>query len=189
MHSSVSIAPAAALTASDWFAFFGVIVAAVLGVVVAVWGQWRARVAAERDSLNAALASVILALGDRALELQSWVESPKQEAGMSLRVAYFRNDRRESVGGPIDARLQTVVEAAWLLAKKRRDLRCIAALADAVYHLKAAPVGWQIARIGQVAASVRAWRTGSVKARQFETAMQAHREAAHAAAPTEQLSE
>lgn len=180
----VPVAPvSAALTASDWFAFLGVIVAAVLGVGVAVWGQWKARKAAERDSLDAALASVILALGERAVELEAWAAPAPEWVVGSQGLTYVRPPRGGSPGGPTDARLQTAVEVAWLLARTQKERACLEALAGATFYLKLASVRWQVARLGRVAAAVRKWRTGFFDDERFRADMLAHKEAAAAAAP------
>lgn len=183
----MSTAPAAAgdiLTASDWLAFAGVVLAAVLGVGVAVWGQWRARVAARKDALDKALVSVILALGRRAVDLEEWAAPAPEPVVGSMGAVYVRPDRRDEAGGPPDALLHTAVEAAWLLAPGKSDRRCVEALADATFHLKAARVAWQVARAGQIAASIRSWRTATITDTKFRSDMKDHADGAHAAAPT-----
>lgn len=181
--STASAVASNVLTASDWLAFVGVIVAAVLGVGVAIWGQWRARVAAKNDALDKALVSVILALGQRAIDLEEWAAPAPVPLVGSMGGVYVRPGQGDEAGGPPDALLQTAVEAAWLIAPTTRERKCVEALADATFHLKAAPVRWQVARAGQIAASIRSWRTATFADAEFRRNMASHVEAAHATAP------
>lgn len=167
------------LTVSDWLAFFGVIVAAVLGVGVAVWGQWAARRAAYRDRVDGALAAVIVALGRRSIELDEWASPAEVPVAGSLGMRATRGARHSETGGPLDAELQTTVEAAWLAARKRPDRECIEALANAVFEFKVATVSWQISRLGMLAADVRRWRTGEASAERFRHSMESFMTAPH----------
>lgn len=159
------------LTASDWFQFLGVVVAAVVGVLVAVWGQAAARKAAYVDRLDSALAVVIVALGKRALDVDAWAAPAEVPIAGSLGQRYTRPDRGEGLGGPLNAEVHMAVEAAWLLATKRKDRVCLEALAVGTNGLTGASARWQIANVGQVVASLRGWRTGGLTERQFRANM------------------
>lgn len=161
----------------------GVVLAALAGVVVAVVAQATARRAAERDSLDSALAAVLLALGERAVELEAWAAPAPEWVVGSHGLTYVRPSRGGQSGGPTDARLQTAVEAAWLIARTKDDRSCLESLAEATYYLKVASVNWQVARLGQVAAAVRNWRTGMFDGEWFRAEMLVHKQAAADAAP------
>ncbi|MGW4929143.1 hypothetical protein ACWEOH_08325 [Agromyces sp. NPDC004153] len=155
------------LTASDWFAFLGVLVAAVLGVLVAIWGQWVARRAANVERFDAALASVIGALGRRTTELDGWASPADVPVVGSLGMRATRGARYGDAGGPVDVELQTTVEAAWLVAPTRSDRECMEALSAAVFNFKEGTVQWQIHSLARLAADVRAWRTGTMPPKHF----------------------
>jgi hypothetical protein len=167
-----------ALTASDWFQFLGVIVAAVVGVLVAVWGQRVARRSAYIDRVDTALAAVIITFGRRATELDAWASPAEVPVAGSLGMRATRGARTDARGGPIDVELQTAIEAAWLVARTRRDRTCLEALARAVDGFKSATVHWQIEHLGELAASIRRWRTRVNNAMQFRNEMQALEDAA-----------
>ncbi|MFE5671694.1 hypothetical protein ACFQ58_08795 [Agromyces sp. NPDC056523] len=161
-----------ALTASDWFAFLGVLVAAILGVLVAVWGQWVARRAANVERFDAALAGVIVALGKRATELDEWASPAEVAVVGSLGMRATRDARFGDAGGPVDIELQTAVEAAWLVAPGRKDRECMDALSAAVYNFKEGTVQWQIDSLARLAADIRAWRTGTLSPNHFRYGME-----------------
>lgn len=164
----MTLAPAAdALTASDWFAFLGVIVAALLGVLVAIWGQWVARRAASVERFDAALAAVIVALGRRATELDEWASPAEVPVVGSLGMRAARGARHGETGGPVDVELQTTVEAAWLVAPGRREGQCMELLSEAVFNFKKGTVQWQIDSLARLAADIRAWRTGTMTLKHF----------------------
>lgn len=176
------------LTPGDWAARVGTIVAALIGVVgltivlvVEARGRYRARV----DDM---LAVVISALAGRARDLREWTEdvvpsvrftpdkfTASRQAAMDN---WQREHRKSAPGGPLDADLQAAVEAAWLTGRRRRDRRCLAALADATFSLKRAVNPWQIDRTGRIAADIRRWRSGEVSGREFVRRMHTFRDEA-----------
>lgn len=165
-----------ALSPSDWFQFAGVVVAALAGVGVAVWGQASAHRAEQRERLNSALAEVIAALGRHAVALDAWAAPAEVPVSGSLGMRFSRPGRSEEIGGPLDAGLLTSVEAARLVARRREDRRCVQVLSEATAQLKQGSVAWQIQQIVSIAAEIRKWRTGDTSPSKFRDALRAHGE-------------
>lgn len=119
----------------------------------------------ERSSarLGEALARVIESLGERAMDLDAWLATERVVArDMRGAPRSLALPPRDAVGGPLDARLQVSIDAAWMLARKNSDRVAMKALGDATYNMKFALISWQIPHLGQVAGLIRKWRTGEM---------------------------
>ncbi|MEV8172157.1 hypothetical protein [Microbacterium sp. NPDC077486] len=161
-------------TAGIWASVLGTMVAALIGIVGLVAVLIVEASSRYKERLNSALGSVVVALADRARELDEWSSPP-----LSLNDGFpqqqmeiqQRAGRRDEPGGPLDTTLHAAAEVASLAATRWWHRKPVSALADATFDLKLAVVAWQIAYAGRMAADVRRWRTGVLSRRKFIAAM------------------
>jgi hypothetical protein len=164
------------LAPKDWAAIDGTIVAALIGVA-GVWASIHVAARSRyRSRIEETLAGVIGALGDRASVLDRWAAQIEVSLGPHGTKYNMRN--QVPIGAPIDAALQSTVEVAWLSARKRRDLKGMRALGDAIYKLKFAVAAMQIVECGRIAADIRRWRSGEMSLRAFTERMRSLQERA-----------
>ena len=142
-----------------WAQFFASITGAFLGVLGIAGVLFLEQRERYRSKFDAALSGALHALGDRAIELSVWLETAGVIAiPSSGRIARLK-DRNDVTGGPDDARMQTAIDVAWMMAR-RGDLKVKRALGDVTYDLKLARTVWQVHVLGEIVGHVRKWRTG-----------------------------
>jgi hypothetical protein len=155
------------ITIRDWASIAGTIVAALIGVIgLVVTLVWQSR-ERERATFESALADVMRGLSARHIDLDAWL---LETVDVGMRIP-MRVHTPEAAGGPSDAPMQALVDAAYMLAPKA-DRPAMQALADTTFHLKRARISFQQLQLGRLIADIRLWRTGAVSRSKFIAAMQ-----------------
>lgn len=152
------------LTPADWAGVVGTIIAALIGIIGLARVLSAERGERETARFDNALATLMVALGQRHTDLTEWVN----ENFPGFRIT-FRTT--EVTGGPPDTDLQIVLEVARMHAP-RADSRAMDTLADAINALPTAKVVYQQARLGQIVTEIRAWRAGALRRRAFVARME-----------------
>jgi hypothetical protein len=151
--------------------------AALVAAGIGVYGVFRVLQREQRERqesrLNDALAALMTILAERAVELNEWLNEPHPTLfGGTMNYRSLP----DTVGGPSDARLQSAVDVAWMIARDPEDVQVLEAIGDATFMMKRGRTTWQAAEVGVVVGDIRKWRNKTITADECIAAMNDRRQ-------------
>jgi len=165
--------PDAALFIAAGIGALAALVAAGIGVYGIFRVLQREQKERQESRLNDALATLMTVLAERAVELNEWLNEARPTLlGGSMN---YRSNP-DTTGGPNDARMQSAVDVAWMIAREPEDVRVLEAIGEATFMMKRGRAVWQAAELGVVIGDIRKWRNRTITADECVAAMNARRQ-------------
>lgn len=163
------MASSASLNPSDWLQFAGVILAAVVGVSVALGGHAWVRSAERSDGLDRAIVDLFASLSAYAQAAEAWAAPAEVTVSGSMGDRYSRGSLENEVGGPSAVPMLLAVESAILSARSARERNSMLALKAVLSTTQSRTIKNQLPFLEEVVENVRLWRTRELSDAAFLT--------------------